>query len=152
MILPAFESSFTLSTVAWAALNSSLLCIKLTFDVFDNSKAQSSALSPPPKIDTVLPSNIFLSLIEYKIVLFSNCSHSLGENFLGSKDPTPPAIITFGVSNSVPLLVFTFHFSLSFFNSSTLSPKWNLILKGFNCSKRLLVNSSPVHSGIAGIS
>ena len=96
---------------------------KKIFDVFDNSNAQSNALSPPPKIDTVLPSNIFLSLIEYKIVLFSNCSHSFGENFLGSKDPTPPAIITFGVSNSVPLLVFTFHFSLSFFNSSTLSPK-----------------------------
>ena len=58
-----------------------------------------------------------------KIVLFSNFSHSLGENFLGSKDPTPPAIITFGVSNTVPLLVFTFHLLLSCFNSSTLSLK-----------------------------
>ena len=33
----------------------------------DNSTAQSKALSPPPKIETVLPLKIFLSFIEYKI-------------------------------------------------------------------------------------
>ena len=67
---------------------------------FESSIAQSKALSPPPKIDTVFPLKIDLSLTEYKIELFSNFSHSFGENFLGSKDPTPPAIIIFGVKNS----------------------------------------------------
>ena len=50
-------------------------------------------------------------------------SHSLGANFLGSKDPTPPAMITFGVKNFLPLFVFTSHSLFIFLTSSTLSPK-----------------------------
>ena len=52
--------------------------------------------------------------------MFSNFSHSLGENFLGSNEPTPPAIIIFGVINCVPLLVFTSQFSLFFFTSLSI--------------------------------
>jgi len=70
-----------------------------------------------------LPLKIFLSFIEYKIDLFSNFSCPSTENFLGSNDPTPPAIMTFGVVNEVPLFVLTIHLSPSFFTSSTLSDK-----------------------------
>ena len=44
-------------------------------------------------------------------------------NFLGSKDPTPPAIITLGVLKEVPLFVLTNQDSFSFLTSSTLSFK-----------------------------
>ena len=71
-ILFCFCNSLTLSTLDCAPLNSSLLCIKVTFEVFDNSIAQSNALSPPPKITTDLSLNIVLSLTEYKTDLPSN--------------------------------------------------------------------------------
>ena len=50
--------------VCGAPLNSSLLCINVTFAVLDNSNAQSKAESPPPKIDIFLPLNLFLSVTE----------------------------------------------------------------------------------------
>ena len=77
---------------------------------------------------------------------------SFNVNFLGSKDPTPPAIIILGAVKLLLLLVFTNQLSLSCFTSSTLSFKKNSVLKGLICSISLVVNSSPVHSGIAGIS
>ena len=100
----------------------------------------------------MLPSNIFLSLIEYKIDWFSNFSHSFGANFLGSKDPTPPAIITLGVEKVFPAFVFTNQISFSFLTSSTLSLRCIGILKALIWFIKLFVNSSPVHSGTAGIS
>ena len=147
-----FCNSLILSTLDWAPLNSSLLWIKVTFDDFDNSIAQSKALSPPPKITTDLSLKIVLSLIEYRTVFPSNLSALFVGNFLGSNDPTPPAITIFGVKNSFPFNVLTLQFSFSFLISWTLSLKWKLILNGFICSIKLFVSSSPVHSGIAGIS
>ena len=91
---------------------------------------QSRAESPPPKIEIVLFSKIFLFLIEYNILSPSNFSHPFTENFLGSKDPTPPAITILATSNSLRLLVFTCHRFLIFLSSSTLWFKWKLILKG----------------------
>jgi len=55
--------------------------------------------------------------------MFSNFSHSFGANFLGSNEPTPPAIIILGVINSVPLFVLTSHSSFVYLTSSTLSYK-----------------------------
>ena len=72
---------------------------------------------------TVLPLNMPLSFTEYNISFPSNFSISFTENLLGSKDPTPPAIIIFGALNSFPLLVLTNHLSLFFLTSSTLWPK-----------------------------
>ena len=56
------------------------------------------------------------------------------------------------LSNSFFPLVLTCQRFSTFFSSSTLSFKWNLILNGLICWRRLFVNSSPVHSGTAGIS
>ena len=145
-------NSFILLTLAAAPLNSSLLWTSVTLEEFDNSIAQSRALSPPPKITTDLSLKIVLSFIEYNTEVPSNFSALLVGNFLGSKEPTPPAIIIFGVSNSFPFNVLTIHLSFSFFNSWTLSFKWKSKLKGLICLIRLFVSSSPVHSGIAGIS
>ena len=50
----------------------------------------------------------------------SNFSHSFIGNFLGSKDPTPPAITILATSNSLLPLVFTCQRSLTFLSSSTL--------------------------------
>ena len=116
-ILFSLCNCFTLSTLDCAPLNSSLLCINVTLEFFDNSIAQSSALSPPPKITTDLPLKMVLSFIEYKTDFPSNFSQFLVGNFLGSKDPTPPAIIILVVKNSLPLEVFTNHLSFSFFIS-----------------------------------
>ena len=69
---------------------------QVTFAIFDNSKAQSKAESPPPKIIYFFSLNLFLSAIRIKIFFPSYFSASLTDNFLGSKDPTPPAIIIFG--------------------------------------------------------
>ena len=66
------------------------------FANFDSSIAQSNAESPPPKIQIFLFLKSFLFLTEYKTVLFSNFSIPLIENFRGSNEPTPPAIIIFG--------------------------------------------------------
>jgi hypothetical protein len=44
-------------------------------------------------------------------------------NFLGSKEPTPAAIIILETSNSVPLFDLTTHFFSTFLSSSTLSFK-----------------------------
>ena len=46
---------------------------------------------------------------------------SFTDNFLGSKEPTPPAIIILGAVNSLLLFVLTIQLSLSCFTSSTLS-------------------------------
>ena len=105
----------TLSTLACDPLNSSLLCINLTLELADNSIAQSKAESPPPNIETVLSLKILLSLTEYKISFSSNFSHSFTKNFLGSKEPTPPAIIIFGALNSFPFLVLINQLFLFFF-------------------------------------
>ena len=43
-----FSNSFK---VCGAPLNSFLLCINVTFEYFENSKAQSKAVSPPPNIE-----------------------------------------------------------------------------------------------------
>ena len=59
--LPVFLSS---PKVCGAPLNSSLLCINVTFAVLDNSNAQSKAESPPPNIEIVVSLNLDLSLIE----------------------------------------------------------------------------------------
>ena len=48
----------------------------------------------------VLSLKIVLSFIEYNNEDPSNFSHSFTGNFLGSKDPTPPAIIIAATSNS----------------------------------------------------
>ena len=64
LILPLSFNSLTLFTDNCAPLNSSLLCIKFTFESFESSIAQSNALSPPPKIEIVFPLNIDLSLTE----------------------------------------------------------------------------------------
>ena len=66
---------------------------------------------------TDLSLKILLSLIEYKTVLPSNFSALFVGNFRGSKDPTPPAITTFGVLNSLPLVVFTIQLTFSFLSS-----------------------------------
>ena len=145
-------NSFIFWTLAGAPLNSSLLWTSVTFDELDNSIAQSSALSPPPKITTDLSLKIVLSFIEYKTDFPSYFSALLVGNFLGSKEPTPPAITILGVSNSFPFNVLTNHLLFSFFNSWTLSLKWKLKLNGFICSIKLFVSSSPVHLGTAGIS
>ena len=84
--------------------------------------------------------------------LFSNFSAFLIKNFLGSNDPTPPAIIIFGVIKVFSLFVTTFQTSFSLEISWTLSFKWKFALNGFNCSIKFFVKLSPVHSGIAGIS
>ena len=57
-------SSLTFWTLDSAPLKPSLLWIKFTLDVLDNSIAQSNAESPPPNIETVLSLKIDLSLIE----------------------------------------------------------------------------------------
>ena len=69
----------------------------------------------------------------------SNFSASLLISFLGSKDPTPPAIIIFGAENSLLLFVLTIQFSLSCLTSSTLSLKKNSVLKGLICSNNFLL-------------
>ena len=104
-ILSCFSNSLTLWILAFAPLNSSLRCISLTLELVDSSIAQSKAESPPPNIEIALSLNIVLSLIEYNISFPSNFSHSFTKNFLGSKEPTPPAIIIFGALNSFPLFV-----------------------------------------------
>ena len=63
-------------------------------------------------------------------------------NFLGSKEPTPAAIIILDASNSVPLFVLINHFFSTFLSSSTLSFKWKFVLNAFICSIKFLVNSS----------
>ena len=79
------------------------------FANFDSSIAQSNAESPPPKIQIFLFLKSFLFLTEYKTVLFSNFSIPLIENFRGSNEPTPPAIIIFGDKKNFFLLVSIFH-------------------------------------------
>ena len=116
-------NALTLSTLACAPLNSSLLCINLTLELADNSIAQSKAESPPPNIETVLSLKMFLSLTEYKISFSSNFSHSFTKNFLGSKEPTPPAIIMLDTLNSYPFIVLINQLLLFFLISSTLSLK-----------------------------
>ena len=113
----SFSNSFIFSTLEGAPLNSSLLCINVTFEFLESSIAQSNALSPPPKITTFLSLKILLSFIEYKTVFSSNFSQFFVGNFLGSKEPTPPAITIFGVKNSFPFNVFTTHLFFSFFIS-----------------------------------
>jgi len=54
-----------------------------------------------------------LSLIEYNISFPSNFSHSFTKNFLGSKDPTPPAIIILGEIKILFLLVTIFQLFFS---------------------------------------
>ena len=62
----------------------------------------------------------------------SNFSAPFTENFLGSNEPTPPAIIMLGERKVFFLLVIIFQFSLSLFTSSTLSFKWKFVLKAFD--------------------
>ena len=114
-ILPCFSNYLTLLMLAFAPLNSSLLCINLILELADSSIAQSKAESPPPNIEITLSLNIVLSLIEYNISFPSNFSHPFTENFLGSKEPTPPAMIMFGVLNSFPLIVLINQLFLFFF-------------------------------------
>ena len=54
---------------------------------------------------------IFLSGTEYETPLFSNLLTFSKGGFLGSNDPTPPAINIFGVINSFPREVVTNHVS-----------------------------------------
>ena len=63
----------------------------------DSSIAQSNALSPPPNIVTDFLLKIDLSFTEYSTELPSYFSQLFEENFLGSNEPTPPAITMFGV-------------------------------------------------------
>ena len=65
----------------------------------------------------------FLFFTEYKTVLFSNFSIPLVENFRGSKEPTPPAIIIFGDIKIFFLFVSIFQVFFSFEIDSTLSFK-----------------------------
>ena len=122
----SFSNSFIFSTLEGAPLNSSLLWINVTFEFFESSIAQSKALSPPPKITTFLSLKMFLSLIEYKTAFSSNFSQFFVGNFLGSKEPTPPAITIFGVINSFPFSVFTIHsFVFLFLEPYRLNENWN---------------------------
>ena len=78
----------TLSTVAWAALNSSLLWIKFTLQSFDSSTAQSNALSPPPNIDIIFPLNIYEGQkagFKYKKNVGKNMSDLKGIKINGEK-------------------------------------------------------------------
>ena len=77
LIIFFWLSSLIFLTLAGAPLNSSLLCISETFEVLDSSIAQSSALSPPPKIATDLFLKIVLSLIEYRTEMPSNFQKNL---------------------------------------------------------------------------
>ena len=52
--LPSFSNFLAISLLCSAPLNSFLLCTNVTFEIFDNSIAQSKAESPPPKIQTFL--------------------------------------------------------------------------------------------------
>ena len=74
------------------------------------------------------------------------------ENFLGSKDPTPPAIIIFGAIKVLFLFVTIFQLFFSLEISWTLSFKWKFVLIGLICFNKLSDRLAPVHSGIAGIS
>ena len=54
--LPSFSNFLSSERVCGAPLKSFLLCISVTVENFESSKAQSKAESPPPNIE------IFLSL------------------------------------------------------------------------------------------
>ena len=102
--------------------NNGYIILKFTADWCAPCKSIKSLVEEKTKD---LPTNVqyYEIDVDENIDLFSYFSHSLGLNFLGSNDPTPPAITIFGVLNSVPLFVFTSQFSLFFFTSSTLSLK-----------------------------
>ena len=99
IILPSFSFFLISFKVCAAPLNSFLLWIRVISFELESSKAQSKAESPPPKIDSFLFLKRSLLVTEYNICLPSNFSASFKESFLGSKDPTPPAMIILGAVN-----------------------------------------------------
>ena len=90
--------------------------------------------------------------IEYATPLSSNLSTFSIGGFLGSKDPTPPAIKMLGVKNVCPNEVLASQLSPTFFNVSILWFRCIGVLKGSICFVKLSTRDWPVHTGSPGIS